>query len=149
MDIEKVTELATSFRKAIEDTIFSTHPMNNFPSGCCEEAASYLSEFLQENGFASEYYCGLHPRGEGMNPKRHAWVILEEGIVADITGDQFKNDSEHLYYDKPVYVGEMDEFHMLFSICKTRHAGGFDCYDEGKKTQLRKEYERIMENLNP
>ena len=146
-DIERIQELATAFREAIEKTSFSSYPMLHFPNGCCGDATIYLSEYLMENGFQAEYYCGLHPRREGMNPQRHAWVILEDGTIADITGDQFKNDSEHLNYDKPVYVGEVDDFHGLFATCQTRHIGGIDCYDEGNRTRLKAEYERIKGSL--
>lgn len=50
-------------------------------------------------------------------------------------------------YDKPVYVGEVDDFHRLFATCQTRHIGGIDCYDEGSQSRLKAEYERIKGNL--
>ena len=41
---------------------------------------------------------------------------LNGRVIIDITGDQFSGDKYLLYYDKPVYVGEMDEMHSLFEI---------------------------------
>lgn len=41
---------------------------------------------------------------------------LQGRIIIDITGDQFCEEREFLFYDIPVYVGMMDEMHRLFEI---------------------------------
>lgn len=84
--------------------------------------------------------------GEKRNPQSHAWVIVD-GLIADITGDQFKNNDEFLRYDVPVYVGEMDEFHKLFYISELDHACGIDIYDDHSRGILRTQYNRIKEKL--
>lgn len=100
-----------------------------------------------EHGYETTYYCGLHPRGEKQNPQSHAWVELGDGLIVDITGDQFYDDEEHLNYNKAVYVGKVDRFHRLFSIQQTKHIGGIDYYDERNRIVLRAQYNRIKENL--
>ena len=37
-------------------------------------------------------------------------------IIIDITGDQFTNQKCFLYYNIPVYVGFLDDFHKLFRV---------------------------------
>ncbi len=96
------------------------------------------------------YYCGVHPlteENQERNPQSHAWVILNGGLIVDITGDQFKDNEEFLDYDIPVYVGKMDDFHRLFSSKQVEHIGGIDCYDEHSRRILRAQYNRIKENL--
>ena len=46
----------------------------------------------------------------------HAWLETSEGIIIDITGDQFGYRRDNLFFDIPVYVGMADSFHRLF-IC--------------------------------
>ena len=46
----------------------------------------------------------------------HAWLELSDGVIVDITGDQFKYDKVFLNYNVPVYVGKMDAFHALFDV---------------------------------
>ena len=143
---EEIKTLAEQLRKAIEQTAFTTPPMDQFPAGCCGDATIFLSEFLMEHGYECSYHCGARPMGEEANPQNHAWVIVD-GTIADITGDQFKNDDEFLGYDVPVYVGEMDDFHMLFYISESDHAGGIDVYDDRSRRILRAQYNRIKETL--
>ena len=41
---------------------------------------------------------------------------LKDAIIIDITGDQFTNQKCFLYYNIPVYVGFLDDFHNLFRV---------------------------------
>lgn len=41
---------------------------------------------------------------------------LKDAIIIDITGDQFTNQKCFLYYNIPVYVGFLDDFHKLFRV---------------------------------
>jgi len=148
VNTETVLTLATQLRAAIEATSFSMPPMDRFPKGCCGDATIFLSEYLMEYGFKTTYYCGVHPFEEKeRNPQSHAWVVLDGGLIADITGDQFKENEEFLNYDIPVYVGVMDDFHRLFSSKQVEHIGGIDCYDPHSRGILRAQYNRIKENL--
>ena len=147
-ELTMLTTLATELRAAIEATSFSTPPMDRFPNGCCGDATIFLSEYLMEHGYKATYYCGVPVfEEEERNPQSHAWVVLEDGQIADITGDQFKDNADFLNYDKPVYVGEMDDFHKLFPVKQVEHIGGIACYDEHSRGILRVQYNRIKANL--
>ena len=41
---------------------------------------------------------------------------LKDSIIIDITGDQFTNQKCFLYYNIPVYVGFLDDFHKFFRV---------------------------------
>ena len=45
----------------------------------------------------------------------HAWLETSEGLIIDITVDQYKymEDFKH-DYKNPVYIGEYDRFHECF-----------------------------------
>lgn len=118
---DKIVELATQFRNAIErakaegefdsDSIFS-----RFPRGCCGDATDLLGEFLLEYGIESYYVCGsryFEDIEEG--PQSHAWLDVD-GLIVDITGDQFSDRFSYYNYDKKVYVGTGDDFHDLFEV---------------------------------
>ena len=147
--IGKVFDLCAEFRRAIEKTRFVLPPMDRFPNGACGQASILLSEYLQQHGYKTIYYCGLHVfEDERRKPWSHAWLILENHLIADITGDQFRTKSEFLNYDIPVYVGEEDEFHTLFPVKQTLHRGGINLNDNSHNNRvLRIYYERIMENM--
>ena len=146
-DILEIERLAWNLRRAIEKTEFTTPPMNCFPYGCCGKATIFLSEYLVEHGYNTKYYCGLCFLEEDQNPESHAWVVLDNEIIADITGDQYKHRDVFLNYNLPVYVGIMDDFHKLFLTQEVFHKGGIDSYDEYTRKIYRIEYNRIKDNL--
>ena len=44
----------------------------------------------------------------------HAWLVIENDIVLDITGDQFKGYPEPLKFKESVYVGPYNKFYKSF-----------------------------------
>ncbi|MNE82602.1 hypothetical protein D3C80_1793370 [compost metagenome] len=57
--------------------------MRGFPRGCCGVVSELLGDYLNAHfGLAIEYVCGEQ---DGAS---HAW-LEHDGIVIDITGDQF------------------------------------------------------------
>ena len=117
MDNRKLFEMASSFRKAIEDAIDSgnLHEVNflGFPVGCCTYASDLLQRYLFENGIVTIQMSGEY--GNGWTGESHAWLETLDGIVIDITGDQYKNKS--LKFTIPVYVGtRFDGFHNRFVL---------------------------------
>lgn len=69
-----------------------------------------------ENGIRTYYVCGTYIDDSFDNLQSHAWLLTDNHIIIDITGDQFKNNPALLNYDKSVYVGEEDDFHKLFEV---------------------------------
>lgn len=117
MDKTKLFEMSSSFRKAMEDAIDSgnLHDVNllGFPNGCCTYASDLLQRYLFENGIVTIQMSGEY--GNGWTAESHAWLETLDGIVIDITGDQYKNKS--LKFTIPVYVGtRFDGFHDRFDL---------------------------------
>ncbi|MBR3750163.1 MAG: hypothetical protein IKK58_00155 [Clostridia bacterium] len=110
--INQIEELATKFREAIvkaksagefDDVVFK-----NFPSGCCGDTSDLLARYLLNNGIKTKYASGAY------HNISHAWLITNNGIIVDITGDQFHDELEFMNYSHCVYVGILDKFHNLF-----------------------------------
>lgn len=119
--MKEIIALVTQFRNAIDiamekDEFSNVIPFNKFPRGCCGDASSLLGHYLLENGIQTDYVCGTYYGDSDGNGQSHAWLELQNGIIIDITGDQFKYDELFLNYDIPIYVGQMDMFHELFEV---------------------------------
>lgn len=112
-------DLVFAFRNAVEKAHDNGDFDNvdcfcDFPNGCCGLASELLGHFLLEHGIESDYVCGDYIQHDKDIYQSHAWLKLEDGIIIDITGDQFKNRDEFFNYDKSIYIGPMDDFHNLF-----------------------------------
>lgn len=119
--MKDLKRLVKQFRDAIDvawdaGEFDNDNPFYNFPQGCCGDACDLLAQFLLENGIRTHYVCGTFYEGTFENHQSHAWLLAENQLVLDITGDQFRDNSLLLNYDKPVYVGNVDDFHRLFEV---------------------------------
>lgn len=120
-EMEDVQRLVSLFRRAIDAAKLngefeSDFAFCRFPRGCCGDASDLLGEYLLENGIESTYVCGnryFDDPEEG--PQSHAWLLVE-GMIADITGDQFSDRAIYYYYNIPDYYGPEDAFHKLFDV---------------------------------
>ena len=78
----------------------------------------------------------------------HEWLITEDNIMIDITGDQFRNNNKFLNYNKPVFVGSEDALHKMFviesDIIENR---GLDSYNGSMKIKLTKIYNDIIQYI--
>ena len=88
--------------------------MATFPRGCCSFASDLLQRYLIEQyNFFTWYISGQY--GYGWDAESHAWLETKDGIVIDITGDQYA--FKKLKFTKPVYVGpRLDGFHDKFGL---------------------------------
>ena len=87
--------------------------MLSFPDGCCTYASDLLQKHLYKKGIITDYMSGQY--GDGFNSESHAWLETKDGIVIDITGDQYKN--KELKFTTPVYVGSrVNGFHDKFKL---------------------------------
>lgn len=143
MDKTKLFEMASSFRKAIKDAIDSGNlrevNLLGFPNGCCTYASDLLQRHLFEKGIVTIQMSGEY--GNGWTGESHAWLETLDGIVIDITGDQYKNKS--LKFTIPVYVGtRFDGFHDRFDLHEP------DEYDPYRQDQsFEKRYNIILNYL--
>lgn len=118
---ENLYKIAAAFREGIEraknagefsqDVLF-----RDYPRGCCGDASVLLGHYLLSKGIKTYYVCGHYRQEDFENYQSHAWLITINGIVIDITGDQFRYETRFYNYNIPIYVGDNDEFHDLFEI---------------------------------
>lgn len=94
-------EIAAKFRKAISEAVNAgvIKEMQSFPRGCCSYASNLLQRYLIEQyDFFTWYMSGEF--GHGWEAESHAWLETQDGIVVDITGDQYKH--KKLRFTEPV-----------------------------------------------
>ncbi|WP_160684330.1 transglutaminase domain-containing protein [Clostridium sp. C2-6-12] len=126
--MKDIMRLAKQFRDAIDAARKARDfdkdlSFNEFPRGCCGDTSDLLAQYLLENGIETNYVCGTYRDGSFENSQTHAWLLTDNNIIIDITGDQFKYDADFLNYNESVYVGVEDDFHRLFEVEKR------DCHD--------------------
>jgi len=139
--IAVLRSLATRFRAAIRATDPSeVDPevrfiVSAFPKGVCGEICFLLGHYLRENGFpAAEYVNGIR-RVDGQS---HAWIETE-GIIVDITGDQFAEIADE------VVVTSDTKWHRQFCDHPGRRPADFLIY--GADTPHGLAYEPIARHL--
>lgn len=119
LDQKEILTIALRFRTAIEkafDTgeFVSDLVFRGFPCGCCGFTSDLLAKYLHEQGVETQYISGNY--GYGWTGRSHAWLVTYNGIVIDITRDQFIHELEPLHCENEVYVGTEDEFCKLFKL---------------------------------
>lgn len=93
----EVSNIAHAFREALDQQKCEgdlPEHMVTFPDRCCGVVSELLGHYLNASGIHAEYVCG----------SGHAWLECE-GIVIDITGDQFEGRP-------PVFVGAKDDWYQ-------------------------------------
>lgn len=112
----KIEQLIRRFRKAIDIAFaegeFRNHPpFSRFPKDCCDFACDLLGQFLLENGIETHQVNGTCKTDMTWH---HAWLLTDDGIAIDITGDQFIGRLVSAGEILPTYVGSENKIHMLF-----------------------------------
>lgn len=142
LDLNRLKFLAFNFRKAIEATIVDVElqEMSTFPRGCCSFASDLLQRYLFEQGIESKYMSGR--LGYGWHGESHAWLETADGIVIDITGDQYTNN-KHITFNTSVYVGTRnDGFHNRFILDSPV------IYSENFDPKFIQRYNKVNKHLN-
>ena len=152
MDIKK---LANQFRNAIDqardvgefDKDFSFY---KFPRGCCGDASDLLAQYLLDNDIRTYYVCGTYSNGSFESVQSHAWLLTDDQIIIDISGDQFRSNSEFLNYDRTVYIGTEDKFHGLFKVedRDVRENMGLDALGDMCQSRLIELYSKIVKYIS-
>lgn len=149
---EELYNQAVAFRQAImaakEDGKFSFKDrMISFPKGCCDDTVDLFAHYLYLYfGIISERIDGTYYDLDPWNNCSHSWLEIN-GWVVDLTGDQFKNDSTFLRYDKEVYVGEIDAFHSLFEEYRRVEFCGIEDLSENCWERMYSLYNIILKYL--
>ena len=148
----RARELAAQFRAAIEHSL-ATGAFNNlqhrpplilsFPTGCCELVSELLRQFLFENGIESLLVYGDCWDDDCSCTQSHVWLVLKDGTVIDITGDQFKGRNDILKNDVAVYCDLPNEFYSHFKIDEAYSYEPARCFNDADE-QL---YQIIINHL--
>lgn len=117
--MKTMEELIHHFRNAIDiakenDEFVNIQPFAIFPKGCCDVTCDLLGHYLLTYGIETYQVNGQFWSDKDGYSLNHVWLLTTDGIVIDITGDQFKNDSTYFNYSKRVHIGEEDNLHRLF-----------------------------------
>ena len=115
--MKKLEALVVGFRNAIELAKENNEPgyfFREFPTGQCGHASDMLAQFLIDNGIASiRYINGTYYSEDGSVRQAHTWLVVN-GVIIDITSDQFRYHAAPLTNNIPVYLGPMNEYYQLF-----------------------------------
>lgn len=115
----EIKRMASVFRKAIEaaqDNNESGEFFSKFPTGQCGNTSDMLAQYFIDNGISPiTYVNGTYYGNDFDEMQCHTWLVVN-GLVVDITGDQFKYREEPLKNDVPVYVGNMTKYYQIFEI---------------------------------
>ncbi len=149
MDLQNnknVYGIAYAFRSAIQKAVRegAIREMQSFPRGCCRYASDLLQRYLFEQGIPTWSVSGRY--GYGRKAESHAWLENEEGIVIDITGDQYK--FKKLKFSEPVYVGvRSDGFHDKFILDEPL---AYSINDDpfGQNETFDRRYESVLQHMN-
>jgi hypothetical protein len=123
-NIAEIRRHAQSFREGIERAVKSgsissrttKSTMPYFPKGCCEVASDLLAQYLLENGIHTKSVHGEYDYDDWENKFPHTWLETDEGVIIDITADQFLGKNAFNTFSLlPCYVGLDREFYSLFN----------------------------------
>lgn len=146
MEQQRLYDIAVCFRRAIQEAKYnraffdSKDRMNYFPRGCCDDSADLFGYYLQEehNTF-SKQGNGIYRDRNPNNTTNHAFIILEDGTIIDLTADQFA-----FFSDCPdgVYVGPEISFYSNLD-----RMPNYDHYDISFDKRLWHDYQAIKKYL--
>lgn len=147
----KLENLVVAFRRAIERAKANNEQgefFRKFPVGQCGNTSDMLAQYLIDNGISPiTYVNGTYYGDYGDDMQAHTWLVVN-GMLIDITGDQFKYHEKPLKYDIPVYIGPKTEYYELFEITpggSHEHFGLDDGWTNYRK--LKEWYEIILRYL--
>ena len=107
--------------------------MHRFPVGCCDDSCDLLGFYLWDKYRIPTSQRNGYYEAEMTN---HAWLIIDDQIIIDITGDQLYGAW------KPVYVGpEVGNYKKLSRITTQEN------FDIRKQSRLWNDYNIILKHL--
>jgi len=89
---QRIFDLASRYRRALDAVdveLWQYVTVTHFPRGACGHASELLGRFLRDQlGIEPVYILKENKRAGGSWKGSHAWLETE-GLIVDITGDQF------------------------------------------------------------
>lgn len=138
MEENELYQIAFYFREAIiaaktNGEFNFRDRMHRFPGGCCDDTCDLLGFYLREKYRIHTSQRNGYYEAEMTN---HAWLITDDLIIIDITGDQFYGAW------KSVYVGQEVGTYKKLSRIITQ-----DNFDIRKQSRLWDDYNIILKYL--
>ncbi len=141
IDLARVKSLAVQFRAAFERCDPNRLPdtLKQFPYGACGDAVLLLARFLREQGIETPFTYVPGQRGASPDLQSHIWLEAE-GVVVDITADQFPEVAE------PVIVAGNSAWHETFTKdTDMLHAADYRIDDQPTVARLNGAYRAVLE----
>ena len=139
-------EVALKFRNAIEkarsEQRFTNRGdrMRYFPRGCCDDSCDLLAHYLLiKYGIETKQGIGAYKADIPELKTWHAWLILPDQNIIDITIDQFPKAK---IGQNGVYYGPPTQFYLDLTDVTT-----YENIDISTHNNLGKDYEIIIEYL--
>ena len=142
---QDIFNIAVTFRAAILEAKYnrkfdSRDRMSNFPGGCCDDSCDLLAYHLYtEYDIHTKQGNGIYRDNNPNNTTNHAWLVMNEDTIIDITVDQFDFLSK---YAEGVYAGKENSFY--------KHLEGnriHENYDIMQNVRLWNDYQIIMNSI--
>ena len=125
MDIEK--SIAIKLRNALElahknHELDMYYPFKNFPYNCCEHTCDILGNLLLAEGIRTIQVNG---RLKGDPSRHHVWLKTLNGLIIDITEDQFSNELLRENEVEIVRVGTEGPVQKMFCFSREEQPNTF------------------------
>lgn len=144
---QDVYNIALTFREAILEAKYNREfdgrdRMSNFPGGCCDDSCDLLAYYLYTTyALHTKQGVGTYRDNNPNNTTGHAWLVMDDGTIIDITADQFEFFSS---YTKGIYVGKENSFYKHLERKQI-----IENCDIAQNVRLWKDYQIIMSNIIP
>lgn len=155
--MKKIKELAIKLRSAIDsaksdDKFMADQCFINFPEGCCGITSELLARFLIDNGVDETIICmyGTY-YDDSLGRPSHSWLRINNDLIVDITGDQFKFYPRPINFNESVYVGPYTRFHRSFEITAEEQCNNYFPLDDTyirSHLSRKKLYDIILEYID-
>lgn len=145
MKSRDIYKIAVAFRAAIVSAKYDRRfhyrdRMSNFPRGCCDDSCDLLAYYLYTTyKIRTRQGVGTYRDDDPNNTTGHAWLIMDDNSIIDITGDQFRYCAG---YTDEVYVGTETLFYKKLERKQIQ-----DNYDITQDSRLWNDYQIIMSYL--
>ena len=142
MKRKDIHKIAVAFRAAIISAKYDRKfhymdRMSNFPGGCCDDSCDLLAYYLYATyKIHTRQGVGIYRDSNPNNTTSHAWLIMDDNTIIDITGDQFRYCAG---YTDEVYVGVETLFYKKLERRQIQ-----DNYDITKNVRLWNDYQTII-----
>ena len=145
MNSKNIYKIAVALRAAIVSAKYDRRfhyrdRMSNFPGGCCDDSCDLLAYYLYTTyKIRTRQGVGTYRDNDPNNTTGHAWLIMDDNSIIDITGDQFRYCAG---YTDEVYVGTETLFYKKLERKQIQ-----DNYDITQDFRLWNDYQIIMSYL--